>query len=87
MASDLGMRPLAAHCHLGLSQLHRRIGDRAKGDEHLEAAIAMYREMGMDFWLAQAEVALGAGEPGVRLPTLISRTRCLVLVDRLRAAC
>jgi tetratricopeptide (TPR) repeat protein len=53
-ASALGMRPLVAHCHLGLGKLHRRRGDGVKGREHLTTAIAMYREMGMRFWLEQA---------------------------------
>jgi hypothetical protein len=34
-ASELGMRPLAAHCHLGLGNLYRRTGDHAKAEEHL----------------------------------------------------
>jgi tetratricopeptide (TPR) repeat protein len=54
-ADELGMRPLAAHCHLGLGTLYRRTGDTAKAKEHLTAASTMYREMGMAFWLAQAE--------------------------------
>ena len=54
-ADALGMRPLAAHCHLGLGKLYRRTGDRAKAAEHLTTAGAMYREMDMGFWLAQAE--------------------------------
>ena len=48
-ASNLGMRPLVAHCHLGLGKLYRRTGDQAKVQEHLATAMAMYREMGMDF--------------------------------------
>ena len=52
------MRPLVAHCHLGLATLCRRTGDPAKADEHLTAASAMYREMGMTFWLEKAEAAL-----------------------------
>jgi predicted ATPase/class 3 adenylate cyclase len=58
LASELGMRPLVAHCHLGLGKLDRRIGDRVKGDEALATAIAMYREMGMTFWLEKAKAAL-----------------------------
>jgi hypothetical protein len=58
-ATDLGMRPLVAHCHLGLGKLHHRAGDRAKAEEHLTAATTMYRDMGMGFWAEQAE-ALGA---------------------------
>jgi tetratricopeptide (TPR) repeat protein len=57
LASELGMRPLAAHCHLGLGQLHRRTGNPGKADEHLAAATALYREMEMTFWLSKAEAA------------------------------
>jgi class 3 adenylate cyclase/tetratricopeptide (TPR) repeat protein len=60
LAIDLGMRPLVAHCHLGLGELYRRTGDRAKAGEHLTTARAMYREMDMGFWLEKAEAA-GAG--------------------------
>jgi hypothetical protein len=59
-ASSLGMRPLVAHCHLGLGKLYRRTGDDAKASDHLSTATTMYREMDMGFWLAQAEAA-GAG--------------------------
>ena len=58
LASDLGMRPLVAHCHLGLGKLYRRTGDRAKAQEHLTTATTMYREMGMGFWLEQADAVL-----------------------------
>jgi tetratricopeptide (TPR) repeat protein len=60
LATELGMRPLAAHCHLGLGKLYRKAGDRAKADEHLATATGMYREMGMTFWLEKAEAALGS---------------------------
>src|SRR5262249_6628036 len=53
-ASELCMRPLVAHCHLGLGKLYRRTGDHAKANEHLTTATAMYREMGMSFWLEKA---------------------------------
>jgi hypothetical protein len=58
LARALGMRPLVAHCHLNLGELYQRTGDRAKADEYLTIAATMYREMGMDFWLAQARAAL-----------------------------
>jgi hypothetical protein len=34
-------------------------GDPVKAKEHLAIARAMYREMGMSFWLEKAEAALG----------------------------
>jgi len=58
LATELGMRPLVAHCHLGLGRLSRRTGDRTKAEEHLATATTMYREMDMRFWLAQAEAEL-----------------------------
>jgi class 3 adenylate cyclase/tetratricopeptide (TPR) repeat protein len=58
LAEPRGMRPLVAHCHLGLGKLHRRTGDAAKAREHLTTASRMYREMGMTFWLQKAEAAL-----------------------------
>ena len=55
LADQLEMRPLVAHCHLALGDLCRRTGDLAKAKEHLTTAMAMYREMGMQFWLAKSE--------------------------------
>jgi tetratricopeptide (TPR) repeat protein len=55
LAEPRGMRPLVAHCHLGLSQLYRRTGRRQEAQEHLTTATTMYREMDMRFWLEQAE--------------------------------
>jgi tetratricopeptide (TPR) repeat protein len=58
LAQELGMRPLVAHCHLGLGKLYRRTGDSAKAHEHLSTATTMYREMDMGFWLEKAGASL-----------------------------
>ena len=55
LADELGMRPLGAHCHLGLGKLYRRTADRATAREHMTIAATMYRTMDMRFWLEQAE--------------------------------
>ncbi len=55
LAEPRGMRPLVAHCHLGLGKLSRRTGKREQARDHLTTATAMYREMDMRFWLEQAE--------------------------------
>jgi tetratricopeptide (TPR) repeat protein len=60
LASELGMRPLVAHCHLGLAKLCSRTGKRREAREHLAAATTMYREMNMPFWLEQAGTELKA---------------------------
>jgi hypothetical protein len=58
LAEEVGMRPLVAHCHLGLGKLYRRTGDHDQAREHLATATAMYREMGMRFWLSESEIAM-----------------------------
>jgi tetratricopeptide (TPR) repeat protein len=58
LAGALEMRPLLAHCHLGLGKLYRRTGRRPEAQEHLTIATSMYREMDMRFWLEQAEAAV-----------------------------
>jgi tetratricopeptide (TPR) repeat protein len=58
LAEPRDMRPLVAHCHLGLGKLYRRTGQREQAQEHLTTATTMYREMDMRFYLEQAEAAM-----------------------------
>jgi predicted ATPase len=58
LAEPRGMRPLVAHCHLGLGKLYRRTGKRQQAQEHVATATTMYRDMGMTHWLEQAESVL-----------------------------
>jgi tetratricopeptide (TPR) repeat protein len=58
LAEELGMRPLVAHCHLGLGKLYRRTGKQDQALENLTTATAMYRAMAMRFWLEQAEAEM-----------------------------
>jgi len=55
LATELGMRPLAAHCHLGLGKLKQRSRKRRQAQDHLIAATMMFRQMDMRFWLQKAE--------------------------------
>jgi tetratricopeptide (TPR) repeat protein len=55
LAEALGLRPLMAHCHLGLCVLYRLAGRRQQAREHLTIATTMYREMEMPFWLETAK--------------------------------
>jgi tetratricopeptide (TPR) repeat protein len=57
-AEALDMRPLIAHCHLGLGKLYRRADKNALAHEHLTAATTMYREMAMMYWLEKAEAEM-----------------------------
>ncbi len=60
LADDLGMRPVVAHCRLGLGKLYQRTDKREQAREHLATATTMYREMGMTYWLEKAEAEIGA---------------------------
>jgi class 3 adenylate cyclase/tetratricopeptide (TPR) repeat protein len=60
LAEALGMRPLTAHCHAGLAKLYRQTGRRAQWHEHVVTATAMYRDMGMTYWLERTQAELAA---------------------------
>ena len=55
LAERLTMRPLIAHCHVGLGTIYRHTDKRQEAQERLTIAITMYREMDMLFWLDQAD--------------------------------
>src|SRR5262249_6617856 len=57
LAEELGMRPLVAHCHLGLGTLYQKIGRGEQAQAELTTAAEMYRSMEMTFWSEKAEAA------------------------------
>jgi tetratricopeptide (TPR) repeat protein len=57
LAEELGMRPLQAHCRLGLGLLSHRMGERVAGID-LTAAAGLFKALDMPFWLAQTEARL-----------------------------
>ena len=58
LAEALGMRPLVAHCHLGLGTLHRKVGRHDEAQAELGTAAELYRAMEMPFWLERADAEL-----------------------------
>src|SRR5262249_3194909 len=58
LANELGMRPLQAHCHLGLGTLYAKTDQPEQARAELTTAIELYRAMEMTFWLPRAEAAL-----------------------------
>jgi hypothetical protein len=56
------MRPLQAHCHLGLGTLYAKVGYREQATAELSSAIELYKAMDMTFWLPQAQAALAQVE-------------------------
>jgi tetratricopeptide (TPR) repeat protein len=62
LAEELGIRPLVAHCHLGLGTLYAKTTRADHARAELSTAIAMYRAMDMTCWIPQAEAALAQTE-------------------------
>jgi class 3 adenylate cyclase/tetratricopeptide (TPR) repeat protein len=60
LAETLRMRPLAAHCVLGLGRLHLRSGRVDLGREHLSDARTRFDAMGMTLWVERARAELEA---------------------------
>jgi predicted ATPase/class 3 adenylate cyclase len=58
LAEELSMRPLVAHCHLGLGILYQQLGRYEQAEGEIGTAAERYRAMEMTFWLEQAETAL-----------------------------
>ena len=56
------MRPLQAHCHRGLGTLYAATSQREQARTALAAALALYHDMAMTFWLPQTEAALAQVE-------------------------
>jgi tetratricopeptide (TPR) repeat protein len=59
IADTLGMRPLRAHCQLGLGELYRGVGQMQQAEVELVAARELFRSMEMTFWVSRAEARLG----------------------------
>jgi tetratricopeptide (TPR) repeat protein len=62
LANELGMRPLQAHCFLGLGMLYCKTDRREQARAGLSTAIEMYQSMEMTFWLPEAQTALAQVE-------------------------
>ena len=60
LADELGMRPLVAHCHLGLGMLYAKTGQPEQARAELSTAIALYRAMGADVLAAAGGGGAGA---------------------------
>jgi tetratricopeptide (TPR) repeat protein len=58
LAEALGLRPLMAHCHLGLGALYLRASTCEQAREHLTMAVTMFGEMDMLHWREQAKMAM-----------------------------
>jgi class 3 adenylate cyclase/tetratricopeptide (TPR) repeat protein len=55
---ELGMRPLQAHCHLGLGKVYAAVGAVEQARAEMAAATELYRSMEMNLWLVRADALL-----------------------------
>ncbi len=60
LGTKLGMKPLVARCNAGLGTLLLRSGRQQHADRALVTARAMYRAMGMRFWLDKLDTDIAA---------------------------
>jgi tetratricopeptide (TPR) repeat protein len=58
LSLELGMRPLQAHCHLGLGKVYAAVGDAKKARAEMAAAIDLYRSLEMNLWLVRTNTVL-----------------------------
>ena len=59
-AEELDLRPLAAHCHIGLWKCYLQVGQQASAESHFNMALTLFREVGMQLWLEQARSELAS---------------------------
>jgi tetratricopeptide (TPR) repeat protein len=64
LAEKLGMRPLVAHCQVGLARLYQQAGDRNQAQTHMDAAAHTYRELGAESWLTRARALMETDDTG-----------------------
>lgn len=57
LAEAQGMRPLAARCQHGLAEVYQSLREQSKAQECLANAVAMYRDMGMNYWAERTKTA------------------------------
>jgi class 3 adenylate cyclase/tetratricopeptide (TPR) repeat protein len=57
LATELGMRPLQAHCHRGLSRLYTKLEKVEQARTEFSMATELYRAMDMTFWLPKVALA------------------------------
>ena len=62
------MRPLQARSHLGLGLLLRTLGQPDEARTYLTLAVEMLREMGMIYWLPEAESELALATEAMHPP-------------------
>ena len=53
LAKELGMRPLAAHCRLGLAVVHERRGELAQAHQQLSGARAEFATLAVPYWVSR----------------------------------
>ena len=58
LSDELGMEPLRAHCLFGLATVYEHAGHWQRACVSLSTARALYRTMGMMFWLPRLDAAL-----------------------------
>lgn len=64
-ATELSLRPLLAHCHLGFGDLYERRGQRAKAIEYQTQGSQLLRALGMKPWFQLGRATLAGARAGL----------------------
>ena len=56
VAKELGMRPLIAHCHLGIGRVLAKTVQIEQARDHLTNASTLFQSMSMQYWLERVHV-------------------------------
>jgi tetratricopeptide (TPR) repeat protein len=59
-AEEFNLRPLAAHCHLGLGRRYKSAGRRESAEQHFATAAALFEKLDMQTWTEQAQSQLAS---------------------------
>lgn len=65
IASKCGLRPLLAHCHLGIAELHLKQGHPDAAGEYLTQGRSMLNVLGMKQWFGFNREAASGTRPGL----------------------
>jgi hypothetical protein len=69
LVDALAMRPLRAHCHLGLGRLYLQTSRPELAASEVAEAVRPYRDMGMTFWLEKKRPPRSNARNEARRPT------------------
>ncbi len=57
LSTQLEMLPNIGHCHLAMAKLYQQMENNEESEKALEAALRIYKQLDMPYWIEQCEQA------------------------------